>query len=300
MNTYVVLAAITFAASIVNGAIGYGFSSITVPLALLFLTNRTLNPALVPVEVALNAYVLWMNRRAAAAIVGRVMPIVWGLAPGVMVGTLVLSQVNPAWLKLATFSVLLPLVLLQAAGFRRPLPAERVVGLGLGAGVGMLYAVTTVSGPPLAIMLNNQGLAKAEFRAGMAFIRVVQSSMTAAAYAYAGLYTRESLQLVPVIVPSILVGVPVGSWLIRRIDAETFRRICMSFDAWIIAFGVAMLLQDLEVVGTAAAMALLGLVIAVDGVVLYRFFSSNRTPPSVPKSHAPQQLPSSRHSVADP
>ena len=30
----------------VNGALGYGFSSITVPLALLFLTNRVLNPAL--------------------------------------------------------------------------------------------------------------------------------------------------------------------------------------------------------------------------------------------------------------
>ena len=36
-----------------NGALGYGFSSITVPLALLFLSNRTLNPALsVLLEVA--------------------------------------------------------------------------------------------------------------------------------------------------------------------------------------------------------------------------------------------------------
>ena len=41
------LAIITLAAAVVNGALGYGFSSITVPLALLFLTNRVLNPALV-------------------------------------------------------------------------------------------------------------------------------------------------------------------------------------------------------------------------------------------------------------
>ena len=53
---------ITLGAAIVNGALGYGFSSITVPIALLFLTNRVLNPALVPIEVALNAYVLWVNR----------------------------------------------------------------------------------------------------------------------------------------------------------------------------------------------------------------------------------------------
>ena len=50
MDSYqIALIAITFGAAIVNGALGYGFSSITVPLALLFLTNRVLNPALVPI-----------------------------------------------------------------------------------------------------------------------------------------------------------------------------------------------------------------------------------------------------------
>ena len=61
----IALIVITLGAAIVNGALGYGFSSITVPLALLFLTNRVLNPALVPIEVALNAYVLWVNRDCA-------------------------------------------------------------------------------------------------------------------------------------------------------------------------------------------------------------------------------------------
>ena len=60
----IALIVITFGAAIVNGALGYGFSSITVPLALLFMTNRVLNPALVPIEVVLNAYVLWVNREA--------------------------------------------------------------------------------------------------------------------------------------------------------------------------------------------------------------------------------------------
>src|SRR5262245_39052116 len=46
----IILTVLTLAAAIVNGALGYGFSSITVPVALLFLTNRVLNPALVPIE----------------------------------------------------------------------------------------------------------------------------------------------------------------------------------------------------------------------------------------------------------
>src|SRR5881396_3884089 len=118
------LIVITLAAAIVNGALGYGFSSITVPLALLFLSNRVLNPALVLTEVALNAYVLWVNRDALPAIWRRVAPIVVGLLPGVIVGTMIVTNVSPAWLKLGTYLVLLPLILVQAAGFRRPIRAE--------------------------------------------------------------------------------------------------------------------------------------------------------------------------------
>ena len=44
----------TFVAAIVVGALGYGFSSIAVPIALLAVTSRVLNPALVLVEVVLN------------------------------------------------------------------------------------------------------------------------------------------------------------------------------------------------------------------------------------------------------
>ena len=272
------LAAITFAASIVNGAIGYGFSSITVPLALMFLSNRVLNPALVPVEVVLNAYVLWVNRAAVPAILRRVVPIVVGLAPGVVAGTLIVSSVDAGWLKLATFSLLLPLILLQAAGYRRPIRAERTVGLALGGGVGMLYAVTTVSGPPLAVMLNNQGLAKAEFRAAMGVIRLAEGLMTALAYAYAGLYTRESLLLIPAIIPSVAIGVPIGAWLIRRVDAEAFRRVCMSFDAWIVGIGLAVLVPSLGLASAATGSALLAGIVAVDLALLYRFFFLNIRP----------------------
>jgi uncharacterized membrane protein YfcA len=60
----IALTGITLVAAIVNGALGYGFSSITVPVALLFLTARVLNPALAPIEVVLNASVLWVNRRS--------------------------------------------------------------------------------------------------------------------------------------------------------------------------------------------------------------------------------------------
>ena len=158
------LAIIAFFAAVVNGALGYGFSSITVPLALLFLTNRVLNPALVVVEVAINLYVLAVNRRSALTALRRTWTIIIGLLPGVVVGSLSLASVRPEYVKLFTYSILVPLILIQAAGLRRPVRSERTIGFPFGVGVGLLYSITTISGPPLALMFNNQGYAKQDFR----------------------------------------------------------------------------------------------------------------------------------------
>jgi len=271
----VALALITLLASTVNGALGYGFSVITVPLALLFLSNRVLNPALVLVEVALNAYVLWVNRASLPQVWRRVTPMIVGLAPGIVVGTLILSRVNPGWLRFYTFVALLPLILLQAAGYRRPIQSERAAGLVFGGGLGVLYSVTTISGPPLAVMLSNQGLAKQEFRAALGLVRISEALLTAVAYAYAGLYRPESFALIPQILPSIAIGVPIGAVIIRHVRPETFRRVCMSFDAWVVAFGLSTLLRELRLVESSAAYLVLVAVGLLDTWLLYRFFKGS-------------------------
>src|SRR5687768_4014061 len=92
------------------------------------------------------------------------------------------ASLHPSWIKFVTYCFLLPLIFIQAAGIRRPISAERLIGLPFGAGIGFLYSVTTISGPPLAVLFNNQGLAKKEFRAALGLIRVAESSMTAIAY----------------------------------------------------------------------------------------------------------------------
>jgi uncharacterized membrane protein YfcA len=270
------LAGITLVAATINGALGYGFSSITVPLALFFFTNRILNPALVLLEVALNANVLWVNREKVQAVRRRVMPIIIGLVPGVILGTWLLKFVNPGWIKLSTYVALLPLILVQAAGFRRPIKAEGKANLAFGSGVGVLYSVTTISGPPLAIMLNNQGFVKQEFRAGLSLVRLAESSFTALAYYFAGIYTVQSFKLIPYIFPSIIVGVPLGSVIIHRLHPETFRRICMSFDAWIVGFGLSSVLRDLKVIQGPRAYSVMALVIAIDVILLIRFFRARR------------------------
>ena len=275
-SSALVLVLTTLLAATVNGALGYGFSSITAPVALLFYTNRILNPALVWVELPLNAYVLWVNRASVPHVWRRVLPTIVGLAPGVVLGTSLVHRVHPGWLKLGTFAVLLPLILLQAAGFRRPIKAERRVGLLFGGGLGVLYSVTTISGPPLAVMLSNQGFTKQDFRAGLGLVRLAESTFTAAAYGMAGMFSIESAGLVPYILPSLIVGIPLGVRLIHHVRPETFRRVCMSFDAWVVGYGISTLLRQLHVIESGAAFSVLAAVGLLDVWLLYRFFRHQR------------------------
>jgi uncharacterized membrane protein YfcA len=293
----IVLAGITLLAAFVNGALGYGFSSLTVPVALVFYTNRVLNPALVVIEVFINLYVLFINRDSVPAVWKRVFPILIGLLPGIAVGGFLLASLHPGWIKFVTYTVLLPLILVQAAGLRRPIRSERLIGLPFGAALGFLYSVTTVSGPPLAILFNNQGLVKKEFRAGLGLIRVAESSLTAIVYYHLGLFAAESQSILLIIIPSVLIGIPLGAYLIRRLDAETFRRICMSFDAWVVGFGLSRVLIELKLMESPWAYSVMALAVLLDAYLLYIFFMVQR--PAARRSEALQAAlrPSSQAGV---
>jgi len=275
----VVLVLITFVAATVNGALGYGFSSITVPVALLFYTNRVLNPALVLVELVINSYVLFINRKSIPNIWWRVAPILIGLVIGIGAGSYILFLVEPAWIKFVTYFFLLPLILLQAAGIRKPIQAEKAIAIPFGIGIGTLYSVTTISGPPLALLFNNQGYAKQDFRAALGVIRVGESSLTAIAYGFIGFYSAGSMEVIPYIVPSVLLGIPLGTYLIRLMDPETFRRICMAFDALVVAFGLSRVLVELNLATPFTTYSILMIVVLLNAYLLIRYFRDRPVPP---------------------
>src|SRR6266568_171836 len=195
----IIVAGIALFAAFVNGAIGYGFSSLTVPLGLLFYTNRILNPAVVVVEVLINFYVLFINRNGVPAVLKRVFPILIGLLPGIAIGAFVVASVHPGWIKLGTYTVILPLILIQAAGWRRPIRSAWTIGLPFGTAL--------------------------------------------------------------------------GAYVIRRLDAETFRRICMSFDAWVVGFGLSRVLIELNLLESPWAYSVLAITILIDAYLLYVFFT---------------------------
>jgi hypothetical protein len=122
-------------------------------------------------------------------------------------------------------------------------------------------------------LFNNQGLVKTEFRAGLALVRVAESSATAIVYYHLGLFVAESENILLVFIPTVLVGIPLGAYVIRRLDAETFRRICMSFDAWVVGFGLSRVLIELNLMESPWAYSVMAVTILIDAYLLYIFFA---------------------------
>ena len=105
---------------------------------------------------------------------------------------------------------------------------------------------------------------------------MAESSLTAIAYYQLGLFTAETLSIGTTIVPGVAIGIPLGTYLIRRLDPEVFRRLCMSFDAWVVGFGLSRVLLDLELAQGSMAYGPLMLAIALDAWLLHVFFSARR------------------------
>jgi hypothetical protein len=128
--------------------------------------------------------------------------------------------------------------------------------------------------------VNNQGLHKQEFRAALGTVRVVETTLTALAYLFLGLFSSRSMRLVVPIAPALLLGLPLGAYLIRYKYTETFRRICMSFDAWIVGFGLARTIVELRLLDLFQAYSVWGAVILFDVYLLYQYFVAGRFRPS--------------------
>lgn len=268
---------LSFLASFVNGAIGYGYSSISIPLALLILSNRIINPAYVILEAFVNTLMLLLSgKKANRAVFRRNIPILFAMIPGVIFGSLLLGMISPNYVRFVVYSTILPFALLQTVGFRRQIKSESTTAVPLGTGIGMIYSITTISGPPIALFWNNQGLTKNEFKAALSQVRVFESYLTALSYFLIGFYSNQSLELFYLILPSMFFGLPLGIQLSNNLNTETFRRICMTVNCAVCGYGMSRLLPLLFGVGEPASYLFFFALLCLCLLLLYHYFKHKR------------------------
>ena len=135
-------------------------------------------------------------------------------------------------------------------------------------------------------------MAKNEFKAAVAQVRIAESYLTCISYALLGLFTASTLQLFTVTALPVLVGIPLGMIIVSKIAVETFRRFAMAFNAGVVGFGLSQVFLNLFKLTAYVSYSFWGLVLAIDIMLLYRYLRNRQKVPEEPTTipvSAPRQ-----------
>jgi uncharacterized membrane protein YfcA len=219
-----------FVASVVKGAIGFGFPTLATPLLALVVDVKTAVVVLILPNILMDA-VQASRRGALRATLRRFAVLVAFGAVGTVLGTRLLAVLSLRMATLVLGATVLVFVALNATRWSpRVRPGwERWLAGPVGFAVGVIGGVTNVPGTPLVIYFYALGLAKDDFVRAVAVTFVLYKLVQLGAVAWYGLLTWQLLGLSAVLTLVALVGFRLGLGIQDRLDQRTFNRVVLAF-----------------------------------------------------------------------
>ncbi len=224
------------AAGVVLGTVSFGFGVVSSPPLLMFLEAKTTIVVVNSLTTILLSLVLLQTWRHLSLRNSRGL-ILGGLAAA-PVGVFVLNAAEPGVLRIVIGVVIVTLGLLNLRDIQ--LPIATFPGSGIFFGFITCLAVTAISigGPLGAVYAIAQRWPPQTVRASLAAMFVLSGAVSIALYAATGLYTRETLTTVGMLVPGVLLGFGLAGLLVGRLNEQAFRYIVIA----LVVLGGGMLL----------------------------------------------------------
>ncbi len=146
---------------------------------------------------------------------------------GVIVGWLLMKQLNEAVFKPLVGTIILTLTCVQTVRMWRPtwfdkIPHEKWFAWSLGILVGLTTMLANAAGPVMALYLLAVSLPKLELVGTSAWFFLVINVLKVPFSFNMGLITLETLTLNAVFAPVVLPGMWLGRWLIQRVPQRVF------------------------------------------------------------------------------
>ncbi|MFW8633639.1 TSUP family transporter [Cribrihabitans pelagius] len=215
------LAAALFAAAMVRGFSGFGFSAIFIILAALTTNPLPLIPVVFACEIAMTA----LQARGIRAHVD--WPRAGALLAGAAIATLpaiaLMARLSPGDARLAISVLILVLSLLLLSGWQLKRPVGRRGSIGAGAVAGIANSAG-VGGLPVAAFLAAQPVPPAVFRATMIVFLTGIDLMALPVMAIHGLVGPETLTGILLAFPILALGVAAGTRSFPAVSQAQFRR----------------------------------------------------------------------------
>lgn len=206
----VALAAVTVGA-VAQGSLGFGLGMLAAPV--LALVDRSLVPGpLLLLGITITAIVAWRERGDLDwrgirwALVGRVI--------GTAAGVALVAHLGPDGLAIALASIIIGAVVLSVAGLAvRP---TRSTLLGAGTLSGVMGTLTSIGGPPMALLYQREDAAR--LRSTLAGFFLFGAVLAAAALALAGRIGPGELRDGALLLPGLMVGLAMSGRLRPHLD----------------------------------------------------------------------------------
>ena len=214
-------AAIMCFGAFVQSTIGFGLAIIAAPL--LYMIDPMFVPGpliacgfLLALPMAIQNISSLQFKGVSIALMGRV--------PGTYIGILILATLSPASLSIGIGAMVLMATLLTWTTI--DITPSRGNFLIAGFLSGVAGTATSIGGPPVAILLQNQK-AKA-IRGNLAAYFIFSSTMSTVALAMSGHYTADHLLLSAYLVPGLILGFTLGHMAIKTFALDSIRPAILS------------------------------------------------------------------------
>ncbi|CAM3294230.1 sulfite exporter TauE/SafE family protein [Paenibacillus lupini] len=214
---------IVLLAGFVQGLTSFGFALISVPLLVKLIPMQQAVPVVVVLSLMTNIAVLYSCRQHVR--MKQIWPLLIASLIAAPFGTYALLYVSASALKLGAGLLVAVVSMLMLSD--KSFPLGRMAYVPIGAVSGFLNGSISMSGPPVALFLTNQGADKMTFRANITAYGLILNIITVGTYVYEGLLNEASMQTIGWAVPAMIIGVLIGIKAVGRFNERLFKTIAL-------------------------------------------------------------------------
>jgi len=228
-HALIALACVVFIGFVIESAIGFGATLVTVTLGAMLMPIEILLPAFLPLNLVLSSYIAIRHRRHVLirVLFRRVIPL---MAIGLPVGMYLFQTLGSGSLVriFGAFVVVLAAIELfrdlRAPSNQSPSRGSKVLDAALLVLGGVVHGMFATGGPMVVYVLGRVIEDKSQFRATLSTLWLVLNVVLQVTYIASGRIDGESLGMTATLALPLALGIVVGEKLHHAIPAALFRR----------------------------------------------------------------------------
>ena len=217
-GTVVVIAMLL--ASTVFSATGFGIGMISTPLMLLVYEPQTVIVVAGTAGLGIGVWIISKSWRDVPF--KEVLPITIAALCGAPIAVFILTTADSSILSIGIAVLIILFAIGSFVKVEREIPYSTPVGIAAGFIVGVLLPTSGVAGSLVMLFLMTKKWERQTVRAAMAFFLLALMSFSIILFALNGLYTPLRLTLIGIIIIPSVVGIAIGSFLMRRLNERVF------------------------------------------------------------------------------